>query len=122
MIRGESQQYLGRLIGANMNSTADQAVPISSSKYIIRRVVVTNASANLTLAVGGIYTGASKGGTTIVANTQLYSALTASSKTLDLTLIALTDVLTSTTIYLSLTTAQGLAATADIYLFGDTLD
>ena len=41
---------LGSLIAANFNSTADQQITIFSnpSKYIIRRIVVTNASANLT--------------------------------------------------------------------------
>jgi len=112
---------LGKLLGANMNSVADQAIPITATKYIVRRIVVTNASANLTLAVGGFYTAASKGGTAVVANTQVYTALSASTKTLDLTLAALTDVLSVATLYFALTVAQGGAATADIYVIGDAL-
>lgn len=112
---------LGKLIGANMNSTADQPIAINSSKYVIRRIVVTNASANLTLAAGGFYTGAAKSGTTIVSAAQVYSALSASTKVVDLTIIGLADVLTATTLYLSLTTGQGSAATADVYIFGDVL-
>ena len=117
------ERLLGKLTSANMNSTADQAIVMGSSRYIIRRIVVENASTSLTLAVGGFYTAASKGGTAIVANTQIYSGLTASSKFIDLTLAAIlaTDVRTETTLYFSLTTGQGSAATANISIYGDDL-
>jgi len=84
---------------------------------------VCNTSTSLTLAVGGVYTGAAKSGTTIVAAAQVYSALTGSTKFIDLTLASAvtTDILTNTVVYLSLTVPQGTAATADVYLFGDSL-
>lgn len=106
-----------------MNSLSDQAITIPVSRYIVRRITVQNASLNLTLAAGGIYTAASKGGTAIVAAAQVYSALTAAAKFLDLTLAAVlgTDVLTAKTLYLSLTVAQGAAATADFAIYGDVL-
>ena len=112
---------LGELIGANMNSTGDQQIVIFSApaKYIIRRIVATNASISLTTAVGGIYTAFSKGGTAVVANSQAYSTLSASTKFLDLTLASNTDYRTATSLYLSLTTPQGAAATADIFVYGD---
>jgi hypothetical protein len=112
---------LGELIGANMNSTGDQQIVIFSApaKYIIRRIVATNASISLTTAVGGIYTAVSKGGTAVVANSQAYSTLSASTKFLDLTLASNTDYRTATSLYLSLTTPQGAAATADIFVYGD---
>jgi hypothetical protein len=114
---------LGVLRGANFNSTSDQAIPIISSKYVIRRIVVTNASTSLTTAAGGIYSTTAKGGTAYVAAAQVYTALTASSKFLDLTLAAAltTDIATQTTLYLSLTTGQGGAATADVFIFGDNV-
>ena len=116
---------LASKIGANMNSSADQVLTMASglTKYIIRRITVTNASVNLTTAAGGFYTAASKGGTTVVANTQVYSALTASTKFVDLTLAAgvTVDVVTAALLYLSLTTPQGVAATADVYVFGEDL-
>ena len=114
---------LGAIKSANFNDTGDQAIPIPYAKYIIRQVVVTNASTSLTLAAGGVYSATSKGGTTIVAAAQVYTALTAASKWIDLTLAAgpTTDTLTSATIYLSLTTGQGGAATADCYVYGDVL-
>jgi len=115
-------QLLGRLTGANMNSTSDQAIPINSSSYIVRRITVANVSTSLTLAAGGVYTSTSKGGTAIVAAAQVYSALTGATKFLDLTLAVTSDKQTAGTLYLSLTTAQGGAATADLSIYGDRLD
>lgn len=114
---------MGRLTGANMNSTLDQAITINSSNYIIRNIIATNASASLTLAVGGIYAATSKA-TAVVSNAQLFSALTAPAKTVDLTISALgiSDKRTENTLYISLTTGQGSAATCDIFVFGDRLD
>ena len=119
---------LGSLIAANFNSTADQQITIFSnpSKYIIRRIVVTNASVSLSTAAGGIYTAVSKGGTAVVAAAQLYSALTGSTLFLDLTLNGTGNASTTVkssipNLYLSLTTAQGTAATADVYVYGDII-
>lgn len=119
------QILLGELISANMNSTADQQIVMFSApaKYIVRRIVVTNASISLTTAVGGIYPQVSKGGTAIVANSQAYSGLTATSRFIDLTIASGYtsggSILTAKSIYLSLTTPQGAAATADVYVYGD---
>ena len=90
----------------------------------IRRITVQNCSTSLTLAAGGIYTATSKGGTAIVASTQVYTVLTGGSKVLDVTLAAIvaTDVLTAKPLYLSLTTGQGSAATCNVAVFGDILD
>lgn len=114
---------LSAMIGANMNTTGDQAITVSYARYVVRRIVVGNASISLTVAAGGVYTAAAKGGTAIVSAAQLYSFLTAASKFLDLTLAAIlgTDVRTESILYLSLTTGQGAAATADIYIYGDVL-
>lgn len=115
---------LGTLKGANMNTTADQAISIVPvPKYVITQIIVTNASTNLTLAAGGVYDAASKGGNAVIANTQLYSALTAAGKAVSLTIaaIGLATAETASTLYLSLTTAQGGVATADVYVFGAVL-
>lgn len=112
---------IGSLISANFNTTGDNSITITATKYIIRKIVVTNASISLTTAAGGFYTGAGKSGTTLVAAGQVYSVLTAATKWIDATLTATvgTDTFNVTPIYLSLTTAQGAAATADIFVFGD---
>lgn len=115
-----SQRVLGQLRGANFNSTADQAITINVAAYAITSVIVTNCSASLTLVAGGIYPAASKAGTPIVAATQLYSALTAATILLNLTVAAtpLVTRYTANPLYLSLTTAQGGAATCDLYIVG----
>jgi hypothetical protein len=124
----EDTRLVGKLIGANMNVTTDQLIPITaiaefpSDKYIVEYIVVTNASLSLTTAAGGFYTAASKSGA-IVAAGQVYSALTAATKFIKATLTgtALTDLQAGTDLYFSLTTGQGAAATADIYVFGRLL-
>ncbi len=106
-----------------MNSTSAQGITVFSTKYIIRRVVFTNASISLDTAAGGVY--AESGATTQLVNTaQAYSALTSSAKFVDGTLNAnaTANVRTETTIYLKLATPQGAAATCDIYVIGDKLD
>ena len=62
-----NEGLLGQLIGANMNATSDQAISINAQSYRISRIVVTNASLNMTNADGGVYPAATKGGTAIVA-------------------------------------------------------
>lgn len=114
------ETLLGSIIGANFNVTTDQGVNlqrIGSQKYLITRILVTNASISLTTAAGGFYTDTAKGGVTIVAASQAYSALTAATTVLNTTL-AVNRTYTTTPVYLSLTTAQGAAATADVYIFG----
>lgn len=117
-----TQQTLFKLISANMNITTDQLLvqQFSFSTWEVEKIIVTNASASLALAVGGFYTAASKGGTPIVAATQIFSALTNSAAILNPTL-ALTIRQTVQTVYLSLTTGNGSAATADIYIMGVAL-
>lgn len=108
---------IGQKIGANMNSTADQAVSLLSGNCGLNLIEVTNASANLTLAAGGIYTGAAKSGTAIVAAAQVYSALSTSLLILPLT-IAARPRITGGQVFISLTTAQGGTATADFNFYG----
>lgn len=124
--KGLSTTYrlLGKFLNANFNTTADQAITGLSAKNIIRRINVQNASISLTAATGGFYTGGSKTGTIIVAAAQVYSALTLTTKFVDLTLAAgvTADVITATTIYFALTATQGALATADIYVYGEDLE
>jgi len=114
-------KLLGVLKGANLNTTSDQAIAIDgATKYIVDKIIATNASTSLALSVaaGGFYTGASKTGTTIVGAGQLYTGLTAASKFSALTLALTTDSLTSQTVYFALSVAHGGVATCDLYLFG----
>lgn len=114
---------LGSLRTANMNSTADQAIPVFVAKYLVTKITATNCSGTLAggLAAGGIYSATAKGGSAIVAATQLYTALTAATVTLGLTLAITTTSFNANTLYLSLTTANGSAITCDLYVYGDAL-
>lgn len=116
-------RVLGKLIGANMNITTDQAIILTAS-CIVTDIIVTNASTSLTTAAGGVYSAASKGGTAIIAAAQAYSALTTAtiaiklSSTPSLMRIVTGTPATPLSIYLNLTTGQGGAATADFYVLG----
>ena len=114
---------LGFKLGLDMNVTTDQQITMvnGGAKFRISKITVLNASIDLTTAAGGVYPSASKGGTAIVANTQVYTALSNSAYAVDLTLVATpakTVYAATQALYLSLTTAQGAAATADVYVFG----
>jgi hypothetical protein len=122
---------IGRLIGANMNSTADQTVPMlipTGAYYVPSSMVVKNCSTSLTTAKGQVYDAASKGGNVLFgsATTQVFTSCTGvgTAETLAATAAtggtagAVVDSGSANPPILSLTTAQGAAATADVYVYG----
>lgn len=114
---------IGFLKSANMNITTDNTIPLTlagATKFAVTSILVTNASTSLTTAAGGVYSAASKGGTAIVAAAQTYSALTTATSLLSLTIAAAGSASTFavSNLFLNLTSGQGSAATADIYVFG----
>jgi hypothetical protein len=123
-----SRVQCGWLESANFNVTTDQAIPISvpGYTYMVDSIVISNPSVSLTTAAGGFYSAASKAGVAIVANTQVYTSLTSNtaSTTGNAMLATLATAGNTTaflqslnTIYLSLTTGQGSAATADVRVY-----
>ncbi len=106
-----------------MNSTADQYISLNTGVWIPTAILVTNASTSLTTAVGGFYPSAAKAGTPLVAAIQVYTALTDGTIGLFTTLAAniATTRYAQNFLYFALTTAQGAAATADIYIIGTDL-
>jgi len=101
----------------NMGITGDTVLPlIASSNYSVSNVVVTNATASLAQAVGGVYTAPSGGGTMIVGSAAL-SALSTAAKVAQMT-IASTDAQTTNKLYFRVATANTAAATADVYVMG----
>lgn len=115
----------------SFNTTNDQpiSIPQRVTAFQLVGILITNASISLTTAVGGFYPQAAKAGVPIVAASQTYSLLTNSSLLLYPTLTSFgqnTRFSTSNlgtiaglmNIWLSLTTPQGAAATADVYLLG----
>lgn len=56
---GGGVQLIGKLIGANMNTTADQIINLSGgTKFVVIDILVTNASINLTTAAELTFTSA----------------------------------------------------------------
>jgi len=103
--------------GVNVNATGDTVLPINNTNsYGVSNVIFTNASISLSTAAAGLFTAPSAGGTGIVANAAL-SALTASTVVSQRT-VASTALQTGQNLYLNVGTAQGAAATMDVYVYG----
>lgn len=120
--QGAIQRVLCTIRSANMNTTTDQQCLIAPTitTWALTSILITNCSASLTTAAGGIYPTTAKGGTAIVAAVQAYTALSASTVVLSLTLAGTIATTRSTlsSVYLSLTLGQGSAATCDLYVIG----
>jgi hypothetical protein len=120
-----TNRVLCSIRAANFNITTDQActIPAGVTAWVPTSIIVTNCSGTFTLAAGGVYPATSKGGTALVAAGQVYTALTGATVVLGLTLAATiaTTRLTINTVYLSLTTGTGGAATCDFYVIGNDL-
>lgn len=116
------QRVLGSLRGANFNSTADQAIAIAPTitAFQLTSIIVTNCSTSLTTAAGGFYTAASKGGTVLVLAITTYTGLTGATVVVNPTIVTATLPVryTLSSIFFSLTTGQGSAATCDVYVMG----
>jgi hypothetical protein len=103
--------------GVNVNAAGDTVLPINNtSSYSVSNVVFTNASTSLTTALAGVFTAPSAGGTAIVANAAL-SAMTSASVVSQRT-VATTAAQTSQNLYVNVGTAQGAAATMDVFVYG----
>lgn len=104
-------------LAVNMGATGDtELLTIDTVNYSVSNVVVTNATASLAQAVGGVYTAPSGGGTMIVGSAAL-SALSASTKVAQMT-VASTDRQTGLKLYFRVATANTAAATADVAIYG----
>jgi len=104
--------------GANLNATGDTVLPIiASTTWSVSNVILTNASVSLSAAAAGVFTAPAAGGTAIVANAAL-SAATGPTIVSQRT-VASTAAFTATpNLYLNVGTAQGAAATADVFVYG----
>jgi hypothetical protein len=110
-------RLLASFQSVNVNATGDTVLPIlDTSSYSVSNVIFTNASISLTTAAAGVFTAPSAGGTGIVANAAL-SALTGSTIVSQRT-VASTAALSGPNLYLNVGTAQGAAATMDVFVYG----
>jgi hypothetical protein len=120
-----SNGYLGKIESADVNTTIDQIIYISgddSLKYIIRKIIATNPSVNLSSIRGNLYTGPNKTGTSIV-NLHNFNSLNNPDDFIELNISGgSTVILRNQLLYFSMSDTQGSPATVDLYLFGDSLN
>jgi hypothetical protein len=122
------RRVVSQAIGVNVNQTnTDIIIPLMllpGANFIIRGVSLNNASTSLTTATAGVFTAAGGTGTTIVTSSAL-SSLTSATVNFDMTLATQAIVLNQNTqanlMYFRVGTAQGAAATVDVYIWADVL-
>ena len=103
--------------GVNLNAVADTvATVLVNGSVVAASVLVSNASVSLTTAQLAVWTG--PGGTgTAVKSAYALSGNSTTAKAI-VTAASSTDAITGTPLYIRCTTAQGAAATADVFIYG----
>ena len=101
----------------NLNSVADTVAPILSAGNVsVVSIIVANASISLTTAQIGVYTLAGGNGTAVKS---AYAVSGNNSTTaVVVTAATSTDSVATTPLFIRCTTAQGAAATADVFIYG----
>lgn len=113
----QAYRLLASAQGVNLNSVADTVASIvNAASYSVQNIIVANASVNLTTAQLAVYTGAGATGTAIKTAYALTGNST-SAKVVE-TAATSTDSVSGDVLYIRCTTAQGAAATADVYIYG----
>lgn len=97
---------------------ATNLVVMEASKYIVRRITLTNFSGNAAAANVGVYTAATRGGTAIAAVKQ-YTGADSTSAWVDMTLSAAANANVVTTQALYFNVANTASVTCDVNLYGD---
>ena len=117
VLSNQAIRLLAVATGVNVNSTGDVAVLniANASNWSVANVVFTNASISLTTAAAGVFTAPGASGA-IVSNAAL-SALTGPTVVSQRT-VASTATNTGQYLYINVGTAQGAAATMDVYIYG----
>ena len=113
----QAYRLLASAQGVNLNSVADTvAAIVNSSSYSVQDIIVANASINLTTAQLAVYSG--PGATGVAVKTAYALTGNSASDKVVVTAASDTDSLTGDNLYIRCTTAQGAAATADVYIYG----
>lgn len=113
----QSLLYVGRNL--NFQLTTDQALTkvFSGSAYVVTSVIARQRTGAASVAcAGGVYDAAAKAGNAWVAAAQ--SWVTLASGVIVQAAVAVTTVLGTTGLILSLTTGSTAAITGDVYVFG----
>jgi hypothetical protein len=101
----------------NLNSVGDTLANILvSGRVSVQSIIVTNASVDLTTAQLAVYTAPAAGGTAVKSAYALTGNTTAAKAIV--TAATSTDAITGLNLYVRNTTAQGAAATADVFIYG----
>ena len=124
---GYLNQLLFVLRSADFTLTTDQAMTkvFTGTNWKATTITAVRKTGGYGVAcLGGFYTAASKAGNAIVASTQTWAGLSGAGKIADATLAAVlgTDAQSSASCYLSLSTGNTGALTADCFVFGVILD
>jgi hypothetical protein len=113
----QAYRLLASAQGVNLNSVADTvAAIVNSSSYSVQDIIVANASVNLTTAQLAVFSG--PGGTGVAVKTAYALTGNSASDKVVVTAATDTDSLTGDNLFIRCTTAQGAAATADVYIYG----
>ena len=114
----QALRLLASAQSVNLNAVGDTvAKMINDSGYVsVQSVIVANASVDLDTAQMAVYTGAGATGTAIKSAYAL-SGNSSSAKVV-VTAATSTDAIDVSQLYIRCTTAQGAAATADVYIYG----
>ena len=114
----QALRLLASAQGVNLNSVADTVANLvnDSGNVSVQSIIVANASVDLTTAQLAVYTGPGATGTAI----KTAYALTGNSTSAKVVVTAATstDAIDVDKLYIRCTTAQGAAATADVFIYG----
>ena len=114
----QALRVLAVVKGVNVNATGDTLLPIiCSTTFSVSNVIFTNASVSLTAASAGVFTLPAGAGTAIVASAAM-AACTSSAVVSQRTVASTNAVTAALNLYLNVGTAQGAAATVDVYVYG----
>lgn len=124
---------LATVIGVNLNAAATDTVStfepwVSGANVVIDAVIVTNPSRSMTTATIGVFSAVSAGGQSYMANQAItalvnprdYVRVGPSTANTTTGAISSSGTALSTPPVVRCGTAQGAAATADVYIYGRT--
>jgi hypothetical protein len=101
----------------NLNAVADTVAQIFAAGNVsVQSIIVTNASVSLSTAQLAVYTGPGATGTAV--KTAYALSGNTSSSVVVVTAATSTALITGDNLYIRCTTAQGSAATADVFIYG----
>jgi hypothetical protein len=112
---------VGELRDLSLSTTADQAIEILATRYLIHSIIVNNRSNDDEVPQGGIYTEANKTGDALVDASQLYAAVHPYENIFCTMTTEGGYVREETEIYFSLTVAVA-TLTADIFVYAYVFD